>query len=420
MQLPRQLVPLLVVAASGTLDPPPFCDALKHNFYTKNDHRTLIGPLGFPFGFLKTGHYNLTVFDFQLLAPEGLHDHTGPDRRLAAADDNAASNPGAAAPQSLSDAIKGVGFLLKPFRDEAAFNKYMSWVKANSSRCIFQRYLDRTDDGDLLRDDDVVSLDDHVGEGDVDGGIGGDDDTTRGRRGRKQRRLRVLDDVEDAAQTEGFGEFTGSKDDGHFLDMMPRSRWAPHRPSAAYNFRTGDEGFYFLMYQVCYKGDASKEKNELLDIHSQFELDFHFSNLDVFNNESYLSAGEMALPHLFFWFSLLYAICLYLWISNIRLIKEGKPGHFDSGMPPQGAAPPTPLGRGVQAPTVTIYPIHYLMAFLLTLKTMTLFAESIRYHYLRVTGNAVFWSAVYYTFTFLKVRKGFTVNGPCSWKNARG
>ncbi|OEU22619.1 hypothetical protein FRACYDRAFT_151456, partial [Fragilariopsis cylindrus CCMP1102] len=99
-----------------------------------------------------------------------------------------------------------------------------------------------------------------------------------------------------------------------------------------------------------------------------------------FGSHSYLSAGEMILPHIFFYFSLLYAICALTMSGNKFL-------------------PAVP----------TIYPIHYMMGFLLTLKTCSLFFESIRYHYLRVTGHTMFFSAIYYTFSFLKGITLFTV-----------
>ena len=107
----------------------------------------------------------------------------------------------------------------------------------------------------------------------------------------------------------------------------------------------------------------------------------------------YLSPGEMVLPHLFFYFSLLYTISFYLWVSNRRQIEIGGGGHFAN----EGKGQPI------------IFPIHYLMSVLLLLKTLVIFFESIRYHYLRVSGQAVLWSAVYYTFAFMKGEILFTV-----------
>jgi hypothetical protein len=256
-------------------------------------------------------------------------------------------------------------------------------------------YTVMTDD---LKVDDLLYPGDDWNEED-----GSTDDTHRRRK--RRRRQQNQNQRRQQIQPQGYGQVLDTVEDGIFLDMMPRSRWRPHSPSVAYNFEAGEAGLYFLMYQVCYKDDVNKNKNQILDIHSRFELDFHFSNLDMFGNGSYLSAGEMTLPHMFFLFTVLYAICLFVWVRNIRLIKEGKPGLLDSGEPHE-AATSTPVGRGAQMPGVTVYPIHYLMGFLLTLKFLSLLFESIRYHYLRVTGKTVFWSSIYYTFAFLKVRMG--------------
>lgn len=332
-------------------------NALKHNYVAKDMHRSLVGPLGFPFGFADTGSYNLTVYDFELSIGEhkdGYHDHEEDEddddfrlhhrRKIVNKNSNAALND-----------VQGVGFLLKRFKDEADFNHYMNWLAANETRCALTPFLQGDDDEDLF------------------GGGGG-----------------FNDDFEDDRYYEfdGDGEIVDSAaDSGIFLNMKPTSRHAPHTASVYYEFKKGEEGLYFLLYQICPKPSG--------DIHSRFELDFHFSNLDVLGNESYLSAGEMVLPHMFFYFSLIYAICLYLWVSNIRLISKGEPGHWDDN-----------LGGEHQA---VVYPIHHLMTALLTLKFLALFFESIRYHFLRVTGHAYFWSGVYYTFAFLKGTFLFTV-----------
>eukprot|EP00536_Pseudo-nitzschia_multiseries_P006270 jgi/Psemu1/255259/estExt_Genewise1Plus.C_1300088 len=109
----------------------------------------------------------------------------------------------------------------------------------------------------------------------------------------------------------------------------------------------------------------------------------------MFGRVSYLSRGEMILPWMFFLFSLIYAVCLYI---------------CGDASPPGGA-----IGLNNASESPTIYPIHYLMGVLLALKFFSLLFESIRYHYLRVTGHAVFFSAVYYIFAFLKGMTLFTV-----------
>lgn len=104
-------------------------------------------------------------------------------------------------------------------------------------------------------------------------------------------------------------------------------------------------------------------------------------------------------------FAVIYAVCLWIWYFNIRLIKAGKEGYFDVG----GEVAPPAISSGAAPSTPTIYPIHYLMGVLLTLKFCTLLFEAIRFHYLRVLGHAVFFSAIYYVFAFLKGMTLFTV-----------
>jgi hypothetical protein len=405
--------------------------ALKHNYYTRRDERTFIGPLGFPFGFLDAGRYNMTVFDFELKFPKYAHSHephhtrwlednndkaeeeteTADDTAVAAAAPEASKGPA-----ELLKSVKGVGFLLKRFDDEAAFNHFMAFVQADAHRCIFQRFLDAKEASyeEMYTDDDYNYLvDDMYREGPpfpADGSDNEDnddhDDSENDDQRLQNRQLKLPRQLEVDPST-GLGEVLyNAATDGIFLDMLSTSRWRPATPNVSYEFQSGEAGLYFLMYQVCYKTDVNNTQNQFQDIHSRFELDFHFSNIDMFGHQSYLSAGEMLLPHLFFYFSLIYAIFLYIWCKNIINIKEGKPGLLDTGSP---AEPVSPVGRGAQMPLVSVYPIHYMMGFLLTLKTMTIFFESIRYHYLRVTGHAVLWSAVFYTFAFLKGITLFTV-----------
>jgi len=282
--------------------------------------------------------------------------------------------------------IKGVGFLLKQFTDEAHFNHYMQYIEDNPERCIFQSYLDQ----DRVVGDDLIDLDTYS----FDFGI--DDEWSED----------YMDDRYQYRKLEepGYGEVIDAVVDGIFVDMMPLSHWGSNNNvPVAYNFKAGEEGLYFLIYQVC-----MKDPRDRIDLHSRFELDFHFSNRDMFNRVSYLPRGEMNLPWLFFAFAMLYAVCLYIWNAHIGLIKDGKEGYFDIGDEPVTAAATIP-GATATPDVPTIYPIHYLMGFLLTIKFCTLFFESIRYHYLRVTGHATFFSVIYYIFAFLKGMTLFTV-----------
>ena len=319
-------------------------EGLKHNYYTKRDERSLIGPLGFPFGFLDTGHYNLTVFDFQLSVPKKRHKHdqhrllTTTNRGDSSSSSSSSSSRSAAADNAadasmLSDVlnnIKGAGFLLKQFEDEAAFNHYIAQVNADPSYCVFQKYIDLKEAeqmDDILYDDqddftyyadDDYDYDPSEYDGDDYAGgygydYGGDDGVEvddedsyprrvlkwqqskrqqRSRQSQKQlnnNRILVADGGQEGEEEEeedqGYGEVIDAVQDGIYLDMLPRSRWRPNSPTVAYNFEAGQAGFYFLIYQVCYKDEPPAENNQnnnYLDIHSRFELDFLFSNIDMY------------------------------------------------------------------------------------------------------------------------------------------
>ena len=334
--LPRLLG--LVLSCSIVLRP---SQALKHSFVAKDMHRALVGPLGFPFGFTNTGSYNLTVLDFTLSFGDGDHD-ADPDHH-----DHRQLEP------SAYNQIDAAGFLLKRFVDEAAFDHYMNKLAANTSLCAFEPFLAGIDIDDTFSNDDDFDADGFACVKNNDCGI-----------------------IVDSAAESGI-----------FLSVMGAQNHEPYSASVSHEFTKGEEGLYFLLFQIC-PPPGTKH------IHSKFELDFHFSNLDIMGNESYLSAGEMPLPHMFFYFALVYAVCLYLWATNIKLIGEGEPGRW---------------GDNAEERQPVVFPIHHLMTMLVTLKFLSLFFESIRYHFLRVTGHAYFWSGIYYMFAFMKGTFLFTV-----------
>jgi G protein-coupled receptor 107 len=125
---------------------------------------------------------------------------------------------------------------------------------------------------------------------------------------------------------------------------------------------------------------------------SSFRLNFHFGNKNASGKETYLSSGEMNLPLLYLYFSVSYLLCFAVWYSNIRLIQQGKAGHFAE----EGQRP-------------VVYHIHQLMTVLLILKFLSLFFESLRYHTINLTGHAEGWSFFYYTISFVKGVFLFTV-----------
>ena len=322
--------------------------ALKHNFYTRRDERSLIGPLGFPFGFLEKGHYDLTVFDFELKPIKDTHKHNNNNKRKknknnndgrslafwgggksAAAASTSNTKCDSATELCLSDVLEkidGVGFLLKQFKSELDFNQYMAHIQETGD-CIFQDYLDpeKDDDYEYVGDDEYTfDIDDPMmfgyggddiynddGPKDYDDDISfndeyNDDMRSRRRQQQQQQQTKRQQRQLDIDEPQGYGEVIDAAENGIYLDMLPRNRWKPNSVSAAYDFQTGEAGFYFLIYQVCYKPDyqnlVQDDATDIYDIHTRFELDFHFSNLDYFGNKSYLSRGEMV--------SVKYCVCV--------------------------------------------------------------------------------------------------------------
>jgi len=95
------------------------------------------------------------------------------------------------------------------------------------------------------------------------------------------------------------------------------------------------------------------------------------------------------------YFSVSYALCFFLWTSNIRNIRLGRE--------------PIMIPRGLGSSRPSVHAIHHLMTILLGLKTVTIFFEALRYHYIRIHGHAEIISAVYFTISFVKGVFMFTV-----------
>lgn len=112
--------------------------------------------------------------------------------------------------------------------------------------------------------------------------------------------------------------------------------------------------------------------------HANFRLQAEFHN----PGPNYLSAGEAPLPWVYFAFFLSFAAATIVWLSVI-FRWFGNKG--------------------------SVHGIHYLMAVLLVLKTLTLLFESIRFHYIAIFGSSETWSIIYFIFAGLKGVMLFTV-----------
>ena len=315
--------------------------ATRHTFVTERDGRFLIGPIGIPYGFLKDGVYNLTAFNFKLtVGSKRFGKNKLPDEAVNKNDAKIANVE--------------AGFILKRFDSESDFARQYDTIMDNPSSCSYEHFRTKVDD--------TVDENDTLGETDD--------------------QFEAISSTDDAAGN------------GIFLSMKDKSKtWGPQTPSVQHTFLKDEEGLYFLVYQVCPIGNNTRT-NGFSEIRSSFELDLAYHNIDRLGGVSYLTAGEMPLPYMFLYFSVSYALCVGIWISNIRKTNSG----VDEVVSPR-----------MSEDRAVVLPIHHMMTALITLKFLTIFFESVRYHYIRVFGHAEAWSVVYYTFASLKGMFLFTV-----------
>lgn len=123
-----------------------------------------------------------------------------------------------------------------------------------------------------------------------------------------------------------------------------------------------DEGLYNLYFHNCqnYKDDSPVALNFNLEIEEN-------------NSGNYLSAGEMPLPALYFMMSLLFFLSGCFWLFILRKSKH------------------------------PVFKIHYFMAVLVYLKSLSLMFHGINYHFIQTKGEHIAaWAILYYIAHLLK------------------
>eukprot|EP00752_Nemacystus_decipiens_P004362 g3986.t1 len=165
------------------------------------------------------------------------------------------------------------------------------------------------------------------------------------------------------------------------LDLSDTATWE-HGSQASRFVGPGEKGLYVLLYCGCpvevgpgeagAGGGAGGGGQGDSEHKVAFKLRVEFWNEGVEGEHDYLSAGRETLPKLFLGTFVLFFGALVVWARCIRR----NPGQ--------------------------VYHIHHMMTVLLVFKTLSMLFESIRYHYLGLTGAAEAWSIVYYLFAFLK------------------
>ena len=244
---------------------------------------------------------------------------------------------------SKADQTKNIveaGFWLQRFPNQASFQHFMNEIQEKENGCVFEYF----------RDEDLND--------------------------------EIFDQV---------GEIEAAQPEGLFLSLKDKAKWG--KSTLRYTFKPGEEGLYFLVYQVCY---STKKRVRTM---STFHLDFHFVNYDSLGHESYLTAGEMHLPLLFTVSAISFTICAFLWQWNLERIRKGLPGIIRTKEEQAFES----VGRP------TIYAIHPIMGLLLWVKSLTVWAEAFRFHTIKVTGHAEAWSVLYYTLYFFRGTFLFTV-----------
>lgn len=145
-----------------------------------------------------------------------------------------------------------------------------------------------------------------------------------------------------------------------FIDLSSPDTWKS--TSYVHTIANGAAGLYSLEFARCVPTGAR---------HIQFRLQVTFSN----PGPNYLSAGDAPLPSLYFIFFVAFLVATIVWILVV-----------------------------VQAPQYQskVHSIHHMMTVLAVLKTITTLLESIKFHYLSLTGTSDVWAVIYYIFAACK------------------
>ncbi|KAH8238430.1 hypothetical protein KR032_006812 [Drosophila birchii] len=164
------------------------------------------------------------------------------------------------------------------------------------------------------------------------------------------------------------GSFKQSQEDLCKDSTMPLVRETDANGVNYYSFNfsmlvatSRDEGLYNLYFHAC------------PNYHSHSKIISFNVDIEENNNGNYLSAGEMPLPALYFMMSLLFFLSGLFWVFILKKSKH------------------------------TVYKIHYLMAVLVFLKSLSLMFHSINYHFIEKRGEHVeTWAILYYIAHLLK------------------
>ncbi|CAD7090007.1 unnamed protein product [Hermetia illucens] len=130
---------------------------------------------------------------------------------------------------------------------------------------------------------------------------------------------------------------------------------------AMYVAMKADEGLYNLYFHAC-------PNYQTMPLSLSFNVD-----IEENNSGNFLSAGEMPLPALYFMMSLLFFLSGLFWVFILKKSRH------------------------------VVFKIHYIMAVLVFLKSLSLMFHAINYHFIETIGEHVeAWAILYYITHLLK------------------
>ena len=201
------------------------------------------------------------------------------------------------------------------------------------------------------------------------------------------------------------------------LNVSDQTQW-DGTFSLKHEFTEEDQGLYFLVYQRC-KPEGNRVK-------TSFTFTHQFNNIDRYGNVDYLSAGEQPLPTMYTTFCFIYIALTAAWVTGIKRAKKEvslefrvlsffflesqkkkvAKSYFVAELPcltvTQRQSSERVAGGNFRQSELVVHHIHHMMTVLLIFKSLTLFTDFGRYHYISTHGTGEVWAVFYYIFTFCR------------------
>jgi G protein-coupled receptor 107 len=142
----------------------------------------------------------------------------------------------------------------------------------------------------------------------------------------------------------------------YVIDVSDKTKWSS---TITEKLAVEGGGMFDLMFTHCSPTEGAKVS---------FSLDYTFRN----PGPNYLSAGEIPLPAVYGFLTVLFAMATGVWFWYCRRNRQD------------------------------IHKIHYLMSLMVVIKTLTLMFESVMYYFIAKTGHSTGWNVAYYILTFIR------------------